>query len=189
MDALDIIIKDYRKEFRRVPIVDWISVALIVIAFLTGGLYTKFPLVIFAVICTAVMFGIAVWQTFGILILERRRLLRKLNSLPDGDKERILSQHEKAPPIGKRRFLGEYLMFYRDRHIELLRYDNIRSAEPKGFKIQLELLDGKIERLPLEPDENPAMIVAALRSKNPLISVKINGQILKKTENGKDGTK
>ncbi len=189
MDALDRVIKDYRKNFRRVPIVDWISVALIIAAFLMAGVYTKFPLVIAAVICTAAVFGIAVWQTLSILILERRRLSRRLNSLPESDKELILSQYESAPPIGKRRFLDEYLLFYRNRHIELLRYDSIRSAEPKGFKIELELLDGKIERLPFEPDENPAMLVAVLRSKNPLISVKLNGQIIEKMENRKDNTK
>lgn len=189
MDALDRIIKDYRKTFRRIPIADWASVALIITAFTMAGLYTEFPLVIFAVICTAAMFGIAVWQTLGILILERRRLLRRLNSVPESDKERILSQYEKAPALGKRRFLGEYLLFYQNRHIELLRYDNIRSAEPKGFKMELELLDGKIKRMPLEPDENPAFIVAALRSKNSGISVKLNGQILEKMENGKDSTK
>lgn len=188
MDALDKIIKDYRKTFRRVIIGDWISAVLIIIAFVLSGVYVKFPLVIVAVICTAIMCGIAIWQTLGILVLERRRLVRRLNSLSEGDKEKILSRYESAHDIGKRWFLDEYMLFHRNRHIELLRYDIIRSAEPKGFKMELELLDGKTERLPLEPDENPAMIVAALRSKNPNISVKLNGQIIEKMENRKDST-
>ena len=64
----------------------------------------------------------------------------------------------------------------------------IRSTDLKGLKMTLELLDGRIERLPLEPNENPAFIVAALRSKNPQISVKLNGQIIEKMENRKDST-
>lgn len=188
MDALDKIIKDYRKTFRNVIISDWICAALIVIAFVLSGVYVKFPLVIVAVICTAVMCGIAVWQTLGILVLERRRLVRRLNSLPEGDKEKILSRYESVHDIGKRWFLDEYLLFHRNRHIELLRYDTILSAEPKGFKLELELPGGKIERLGLGVDENPAMIVAALRSRNPRISVKLNGQVIEKMENRKDST-
>lgn len=186
MDALDKIIKDYRKTFRNVIISDWISAVLIIIAFVLSGVYVKFPLVIVAVICTAVMCGIAIWQTLGILVLERRRLVRRLNSLPEGDKEKILSRYESVHDIGKRWFLDEYLLFHRDRHIELLRYDTILSAEPKGFKLYLELSGGKTERLGLGADENPAMIVAALRSKNPQISVKLNGQVIEKMENRKD---
>lgn len=186
MDPLDKIIKDYRKTFRRVIICDWISAVLIIIAFVLSGVYVKFPLVIIAVIFTAIMCGIAIWQTLGILVLERRRLVRRLNSLPKGDKEKILSRYESAHDIGKRWFLDDYLLFFRNRHIELLRYDTILSAEPKGFKLDLELPGGKIERLGLGPDENPAMLVAALRSKNPNISVKLNGQIIEKMENRKD---
>lgn len=188
MNALDKIIKDYRKTFRHVIIGDWISAALIIIAFALSGVYVKFPLVIAAVICTVVMCGIAIWQTLGILVLERRRLVRRLDSLPEGDKEKILSRYESVHDIGKRWFLDEYLLFHRDRHIELLRYDTILSAEPKGFKLYLELPGGKTERLGLGADENPAMIVAALRSKNPQISVKLNGQVIEKMENRKDST-
>ncbi len=188
MDTLGKIIKDYRKTFRHVIIGDWISTVLIIIAFVLSGVYVKFPLVIFAVICTVVMCGIAIWQTLGILVLERKRFVRRLNSLPEVDKEKILSRYESVHDIGKRWFLDEYLLFHRNRHIELLRYDTILSAEPRGFKLELELPGGKIERLGLGPDENPAMIVAALRSKNPDISVKLNGQIIEKMENRKDST-
>lgn len=187
MDALGKIVKDYRKTFRHVIIVDWICAGLQIIAFAMSGVYVKFPLVIVAVICTVVMCGIAVWQTLGILVLERRRLVRRLNNLPEGDKEKILLRYESAHDIGKRWFLDEYLLFHRNRHIELLRYDAILSAEPKGFKLDLELPGGKTERLRVGADENPAMIVAALRSKNPLISVKLNGQVIEKMENRKDG--
>ena len=188
MDALDKIINDYRKTFRNVIIGDWISAVLIVIAFVLSGVYVKFPLVIIAVICTVIMWGIAIWQTLGILVFERKRLLKRLNSLPEGDREKILSRYESVHDIGKRWFLDDYLLFHRNRHIELLRYDTISSAEPKGFKMELVLVDGKVERLGLGADENPAMIVAALRSKNPNISVKLNGEIIEKMENRKDST-
>ena len=186
MGALGKIMEDYRKSFFHVIIGDWICAVLIVAGPALSGSYADFPRVVPAVVCTIGMCGIAIWQTLGILVLERRRLIKRLNDLPEGDKEKILSQYASAHDIGKRWFLGEYLLFHRNRHIELLRYDMIRSAEPKGFKMELVLLDGKTERLGLGADENPAMIVAVLRSKNPLISVKLNGKIIEKMENRKD---
>ena len=167
MGALGKIMEDYRKSFFHVIIGDWICAVLIVAGLALSGSYADFPRVVPAVVCTIGMCGIAIWQTLGILVLERRRLIKRLNDLPEGDKEKILSQYASAHDIGKRWFL-------------------IRSAEPKGFKMELVLLDGKTERLGLGADENPAMIVAVLRSKNPLISVKLNGKIIEKMENRKD---
>lgn len=185
MSALDKLLRDYRKTFRRVIVCDWICAVLIIIGLVLSGSYADLR-VIPAVVCTIGMCGIAIWQTLGILVFERKRLIKRLNGLPEGDKEKILSRYESAHDIGKRWFLDDYLLFFRNRHIELLRYDQINSAEPKGFKLELVLLGGKIERLGLGADENPAMLVALLRSKNPDISVKLNGQIIEKMENRKD---
>lgn len=185
---MDKIIKDYQKTFRHTPIGYWISTAFVVAGFALSGVYTKMPLAVFAVILTAGLLGLSVWITLDIAVLAPRKFARRLNAMPESDKDNILAQYESAPNLGKRWFLGEYMLYHRNRRIELLRYDMIRSAEPKGFKMELVLLDGRTERIPLEPDENPAMIVAALRSKNPQISVKLNGQVIEKMENRKDST-
>ena len=182
------IIGDYRKTFLRAPIGYTVSAVFVAAGFLLSGAFTKMPYAVIAGVCTAVFCGLAAWAMLDLFVLSGRRLAKKLGGMPEEKKAELLAQYERAPSLGKRRFLGEYLLFYRSRRIELLRYDEIRSAEPKGFKMILELLDGKIERLPLEPDENPAMIVAALRSKNPRISVKLNGQVIEKMENRKDST-
>lgn len=185
---MDKIIRDYRKTFRHTPIGFWISTAFITAGFLLSGVYTQMPLAVIAAVLTAADWGLAIWVTLEVFVLSGKRFAKTLDSIPEEKKAEILSQYESAPALGKRWFLGEYLLYHRNRRIELLRYDMIRSAEPKGFKMELELLDGKTERLPLEPDENPAMIVAALRSKNPQISVKLNGQVIEKMENRKDST-
>lgn len=185
-DAFNKIIMDYRKTFRHTPIGYCISAVLVTAGFLLSGVFTKMPLAVIAAVLTAAFWGLAIWAALEVFFLSSRRFAKALDELPEGQKAEILSQYGSAPNLGKRWFLGEYLLFYRNRRIELLRYDMIRSSEPKGFKMILELLDGKIERLPLGPDENPAFIVAALRSKNPQISVKLNGKIIEKMENRKD---
>ncbi|MBD5129776.1 MAG: hypothetical protein HDT43_07615 [Ruminococcaceae bacterium] len=183
--AFEKIIKDFRKTFRRITICDCICAVLETVAFLLCGVFTKMPLAVIAVICTAFFWGVAAWS-LNMFLLSGKRFAKKLEDMPGDKGTELLSQYENAHSLGNRWFLGEYLLFYRNRRIELLRYDTIRSAEPKGFKMVLELLDGKIERLPLGPNENPAFIVAALRSKNPQISVKLNGKIIEKMENRKD---
>lgn len=186
--AFEKIIMDFRKTFRRITIWDCISAVLETAAFLLCGVFTRMPFAVIAVFCTAFFWGFAAWS-LNMFLLSGKRFAKKLEDIPEDKRTELLSQYENAHSLGKRWFLGEYLLFYRNRRIELLRYDVIRSAEPKGFKMELELLDGKTERLPLEPNENPAFIVAALRSKNPQISVKLNGQVIEKMENRKDSIK
>lgn len=187
-NAINKIIKDYRKTFRHTPIGYWISTAFITAGFLLSGVYTKMPFAVIAAVLTAVFWGLSIWVTLDVFVFSAKKFAKVLDNMSEEKRTEIFSQYASAPALGKRWFLGEYLLFHRNRRIELLQYDIIRSAEPKGLKMELELLDGKIERLPLEPDENPAMIVAALRSKNPDISIKLNGQIIKKMENRKDST-
>ena len=187
-DAFNKIIRDYRKTFRHTPIGYCISAVLVTAGFLLSGVFTRMPFAVIAGICAAVFWGLAIWAILEVFVLSAKRFAKALDKLPEEKRAEILSQYKSAPSLGKRWFLGEYLLFHRNKRIELLRYDSIRSAEPKGLKMELELLDGKIERLPLEPDENSAVIVAALRSKNPQISVKLNGQIIEKMENRKDST-
>ncbi|GEM_PF-6167729 len=184
--AFDKIIRDCRRTFRHTPIGYWISTAFVTAGFLLSGIYTKMPLAVIAAVLTAAFWGISAWATLDVFVFSAKKFAKTLDGLPEKSRTKILQKYESAPALGKRWFLEEYLLFHRKRRIELLRYDEIRSAEPKGMKIELELLNGKVERLPLEPDENPAMIVAALRSKNPQISVKLNGKIIEKMENRKD---
>lgn len=182
------IINNYRKTYRHTPIGYCISAALVTAGFLLSGAFTRMPFAVIAGVCMAAFWGLTIWAALDVFVFSDRRFMKTLNGIPKEKRAELLSQYESAPNLGKRRFLGEYLLFYRKRRIELLRYDTIRSAEPKGLKMILELSDEKTELLPLEPGENPAIIVAALRSKNPHISVKLNGQVIEKMENRKDST-
>ena len=74
-------------------------------------------------------------------------------------------------------------MLNKRRKIRLVKYSEIKSLEPKGNKLRLVIGNEKKVNLPVDPEENSAMLAAALKSKNPEIAVIINGKVVEKTEN------
>ena len=74
-------------------------------------------------------------------------------------------------------------MFFAGRQIKLVKYSGLKSLEPKGNKLRLVLESGKTVNLPVDVEENSAMLAAALKSKNPDIAVIINGKVVEKTGN------
>lgn len=177
------IIGDYRKTHRGTLTAYWIMSALLVLG-LSLAAYSNERIRILSIVLIAFDLGLSLWATLIYLVIEPDKFRKKLSTLPEETRAGIISQYEKAPCFEKKWFLEEYLLFYNAK-IGLLRFDEIRSAEAKGFGIELKLLDGKKSKIPLSPDENPAVIVAALRSKNPDISVLINGKVVESMEKRK----
>lgn len=127
----------------------------------------------------------AVYTTLSVTVFERRRLQAALGGIPQSERETLLSQYETAHTIGNRKFLDEYLIFFGDARLFLLNYRDIRSAELKGYKLLLDIGEKKPVKMPFGAEENPAILVAVMRSRNPNISVILNGKLLEKMENNK----
>lgn len=182
---MDKIISDFKKSFRHTALGYWLCTAMCLAGFLLSGVFVKAPTRIPAAAVAAFLVSASAYTTLEIFFTAPKRFREKLGRLPEKTRGDIITQYERAACFGKKWFLEEYLLFHGKRKIELLRFDEIRSAEPKGFKMELELLDGKKKALLLEPNENPAVIAAALRSKNPQISVMIDGRVVDRMENKK----
>ncbi len=182
------IISDYLREHRWLPIRWWLVTALDAAGLLLSHSFTKDSTRVAAFVCTAGLATAALWSTLDVLVAAPGRFKKRLNALPENERNAVSEQYENAAAIGKRYFLKEFLIFYFRADIVLVRFSEIRSAELKGYKLLLDTGGKKPLKMPFEPDENPAMLVAALRSKNPQISVKLNGQIIEKMENRKDST-
>ena len=58
----------------------------------------------------------------------------------------------------------------------MIKYDEIKSADMKKMRLYLALENGKSLPFPIEPSENPAILVAALRSKNGKMKATIDGK-------------
>lgn len=105
---------------------------------------------------------------------------QRLKKLPENEQNEFLNG--KSTKIGNRRFYEHFVLFFSGRKIQFLKYSEIKSLEPKGNKLRLVLGNEKKVNLPVDPEENSAMLAAALKSKNPEIAVIINGKVVEKTD-------
>lgn len=183
-DGAKIIISDYRRESRSFPIRWWAVSVIEILIYVFTGMFLKEDLRrILAVGFSVIFVGMSLYVTLDVMVFEPQRFKRRLNAFPENERDALLEQYEKAPMIGKRRFLEEYLICFFNMRIVLLKYSEIRSAELKGYNLLLDIGGKKPIKMPFDADENPAVIVAALRSRNSKISVIINGKVVDRMEN------
>lgn len=140
---------------------------------------------VLSIVCIAFFILMSAYVTLNVLLIVPRHFQKRLNALPESGRTEVLEQYEKSPAIGKRHFLDKYLIYFTGTNIVLLKFSEIKSAELKGFKLLLNAGGKKPLKMPYDANENPAMLVAAIRSRNPDISVILNGKVVEKTESSK----
>lgn len=180
------IVSDYRKEFWPVPLRYWIITVCDAAGLLLTNSFVKENTRTVAFIVTAGLIAVSLYATLDLLFFEPARFKKRMNALPEDERNVVLSQYEKAPVIGKRHFFEEYLIYFFGARIILVKFSEIKSAELKGYKLLLDTGGKKRLKMPFYSDENPAVLMAALRSKNAEISVIINGKVIEK--DGKEKT-
>lgn len=180
-DGLKKLLSDYRRESRSFPIRWWIVTAVELMIYIFTGVFQKedFRRVI-AVAFTAGFVITSAYVTIYVFVIAPNSIKKQLYALSDCEK--ILEEYSKAPIIGKRRFLEEYLIFFYNMKMFLVKYSEIKSAELKGYKLLLDTGGRKPLKMPFDVDENPAILVAAMRSRNPYISVILGGKLIEKME-------
>lgn len=182
------IISDYQKTVRTVPLRWWTVTAVeFSVCFFIGAFRSEGMSKALAIAFTSFFVLISAAITLNVFIIAPERFKNRLNSLPGNDRSSVIEQYEKSSAvIGKRHFLDEYLICFIGINIAMLKFSEIKSAELKGFKLLLDTGGKKPVKMSFEVDENPAVLVAALRSRNPNISVILNGKVVEKMENGKE---
>ena len=168
--------REYFKLYRMSTIFEWVWATV-----MTAGLFLSARgnknLLTIAIIISSIV----VLYALVITILTLTAPVVFKHKLPENEQREI--QNGKFTQIGKRRFYEHFTVFFAGRQIKLVKYNEIKSLEPKGNKLRLVLENEKKVNLPVEPEENSAMLAAALKSKNPEIAVIINGKVVEKTEN------
>ena len=183
-DGLKKLLSDYRRENRPYPIRWWIITAIEVLIYIFTGMFRKGDFrTVLAIAFTAAFVFMSVYVTLLVLVITPQIIGRRIKALSDG--AAVYEQYEKAPKLGRRRFLEEYIIYFYNMKMFLVKYSEIKSAELKGFNLLLDTGGKKPLKMPFEADENPAMLVAALRSRNPDISVILGGKVVEKMENNK----
>lgn len=169
------IAKEFCRANRTVPVrfaVVWAICAAVL--FFTGAFgrdNTRVPAI---VVCA--FLGVMTARSAIEIIAAPRRFRKRLKDLPKDSRGEILSGFSSVPSIGRRWFYGDYLLFFTNRRIELVAYGELESADLKRNRLYLKLIGGKTLPLPFEASENPAVLVAAIRSKNGKLKASIDGR-------------
>lgn len=148
------------------------------------GTFTRESTRIPAIVVCAFLGVMTAWSAIEI-ITAPRRFKRRLENLSENVREEILSGFSSVPSIGKRWFYARFFLYFTRRSIEIVEYDELESADLKRNKLFLKLSGGKMLPLPFEASENPAMLVAALRSRNGKMKASIDGKPVDFTSNKK----
>lgn len=186
------ILRDYRRAHISTPIRFAFVTAVCIGAFFLTGIFSRDSTRIAGIVVSAFLAGVVIWAAVDIFAVAPRKFKKDIERLTEAEREEVLSGYETAPKLGARRFYRDkYVLFYSYRRMFLLKYDEIVSAEPKGARgenIFLMLSNGKTVLMPVQPNENSAVIMAALRAGNPDIKVYINGRLVtdKEAADGKD---
>lgn len=171
------IIRDFLKAHISMLLRYALIVALCVVAFLLTGIFAKDNTRVAGIVVTAFLCAILVWALVDVLIVAPRKFKAKMKALSEEERQAIIEGYQSAAKLGKRFFFKNgWLMLYSYRRIQLMRFDEIRSAEPKGNNLFLTLADESTVLSPVEPNENDAMLLAVLRQHNPDIQILINGK-------------
>ncbi len=170
--------QEYYKQYRisTVFLLIWAALISFVLFFVTGK---NDDLLVFKSVASGIFVLYAVVITV-ITLIQPFIFKKRVQKLPGNEMNEI--QGEKFTKIGKRRFYENFVLYFYGRKIHLVKFSEIKSLEPKGNKIRLVLQNGKKAALTVEPEENSAMLAAALKSKNPEISVIINGKVIEKND-------
>lgn len=172
---MDKIIRDYRKQIDLSVLRFWVgTLSILSILFLSRTLSKEITRVPAFIMAGGIILLTLFW-TVEYLILSAARFKKKFTSLPKIEQDKIAEQYEKAKPHNKKWYLEDYLLYFKDWDIMLVKYSDIQKAEFGRHKLRLHLTDNKVCILPTWIDENPAMIVALLRVKNPDLRVIIDG--------------
>ena len=182
------IAREFYRAHRYVPLRYFIVTAICAAAFFFTGSYTHENTRLVATIASSLMGTLTLWSLINVLIAP---LLFKaqLDKLSEDERNELLSGLEGASKLGKRWFAEKHLLYFAKRRIRLVRYDEMESADLKGSRLFLKLSDGSEMPLPFEADENPAILVAALRSKNGQMKASVNGRNVDFEKRGRNGDK
>lgn len=174
-----ILMKEITREFYRshrlVPVRFFAVWAICAAVLFFTGTFKRDSTRIPAIVVCAFLGVVTLWSLAEI-ITAPRRFKKRLEALSEDSRCEILSGFSSVPSIGKRRFYERYLLYFAKRRIEIVSFDELESADLKRNRLYLKLIDGETLPLPFEASENPAMLVAALRSRNGKMRASIDGK-------------
>ena len=169
------VFREFYRAHRLIPLRYLIISAICAAVFFFTGTYFRESTRIVAIILSAFLGFLTLWSLVDILTAPMR-FKKRLDRLSETERNELVSGLESASKLGRRWFSEKHLVYFAKRRICFARYDDMQSADLKGSRLFLKLADGTETPLPFEGNENPAILVAALRSKNGQMKASVNGK-------------
>lgn len=169
------ITREFYRAHRLVPVRFAAVWAICAAVLLFTGTFRRESTRVPAIVVCAFLGVVTLWS-FLEIVLAPNRFKKRLEGLSEDARKEIVSGFSSVPNIGRRWFYEHYLLFFAKRRIEIVSYDELYSADLKGNRLFLKLADEREIPLPFEASENPAVLVAALRSRNGNMKASIDGK-------------
>ncbi len=180
--------KQIAGEFYRahlsIPLRYFIVTAICVGVMFFTGTYSNAKLRVPAIVVTAFTGAVALWALLDVLSAPKR-FKSALARLPEQECEALLNGFGNARRLGKRWFSEEHVVYFANRRILFFRFDELRCADLNRNKLTVTLSDGVKMPFPFEADENPAVLVAILRSRNGELAATVDGNRVDFNKKGK----
>lgn len=109
------------------------------------------------------------------LIIAPKKLAAQISAMPEQEKSEVIAAYPQAKALGERWFLPEHILFYTNRRAVILRYDAIKTISPQNGDLRLGTSYGDMI-MPVRSGENPGIIYALLRDRNPAIKPENSGE-------------
>lgn len=166
--------REFYKAHLAIPLRFLIVTAICVAVMYFTGTFSNETLRIPAIVVSAFLAAAFLWSLCGVLTAPLR-FKKRLGALSWDERREITDGMETAKQLGKRWFSEKHLVYFSKSGIEFVRFDEILSADMRKNKLSLALSDGRELPFPFEANENPAVLVALLRSKNGRLAATIDG--------------
>ena len=172
---MELISREFYRAHRAVPLRYFIVTAICAAAFFYTGTYSRENARLFAIVFSAFLGLLTLWSLIDVLIAPIL-FKKRIGGLSESERTELVSGLENASKLGRRWFSEAHLVYFAKRRIRFVRYDDLQNADLKGSKLFLKLTDDTEIPFPFEMNENPAILVAALRSKNGNMTASVNGK-------------
>ncbi len=121
---------------------------------------------------TAFMLVLLIMRAVGIYHTAPSKYREQVSAFPEDVQDELLREYPSAKIVGTQRYMSRVMIFFRNREIFAVQYNDIAGAAPKNRDLLLYVKDSEEPlRVPCPANNMSAIVFAYLRSKNPDIKI------------------
>lgn len=165
------VIRDFFRQQLIATIGYTLTTAALIAAYLTSGA-AEHELLRWAGLAVLLLIVILIARVISVYALAPAKYMEQVQTLPEEQQEKLLSEYSSAKKVGQHRYLSELLIFFTQTSIFVVRYGDITGVSSKKRDLLLHIKDRETSLLlPCPANGVSPVVFAYLRSKNPEIKI------------------